>query len=98
MSRRAPAWLAEASAERRCGLKGPRAAEVLAQVCNVNFAALSAARPIVMTLMIGVGVLVLPQVADDDGPVYRIWCDPGFGTYLWTELEELVQKIPTGRA
>jgi sarcosine oxidase, subunit gamma len=79
-------------------LGGARADEVLAQVCNVNFAALTQVKPIVMTLMIGVGVLVLPQLSDDDGPVYRIWCDPSFGTYLWKELEEIVQKIPTGRA
>lgn len=79
-------------------LGGERASDVLAQVCNVNFAALTGAKPIVMTLMIGVGVLVLPQASCDDGAVYRIWCDPSFGTYLWTELGEVVQKIPTGRA
>ncbi len=78
-------------------LGGPRASDVLVQVCNVNFAALPGPKTVVMTLMIGVGVLVLPQVADD-GPIYRIWCDPGFGAYLRTELEEIVQKIPTGRA
>ena len=43
-------------------LGGERAADVLAQVCNVNFGALDIAqRPVVMTLMVGVGVLVLPQ-------------------------------------
>jgi sarcosine oxidase subunit gamma len=42
-----------------------------------------------MTLMIGVSVLVLPQVTDD-GMVYRIWCDPSFGSYLQSELEQLV--------
>jgi sarcosine oxidase gamma subunit len=79
-------------------LGGPRANEVLAQVCNVNLTAPPGPRTLVMTLMIGVSVLVLPQVSDADGPVYRIWCDPGFGTYLWTELEQIVQKIPIGRA
>jgi len=78
-------------------LGGASALEVLAQVCNVNFAALQpAARPVVMTLMIGVGVLVLPQLSDDDGLVYRIWCDPSFGAYLWSELEAVVQKSTTG--
>jgi sarcosine oxidase, subunit gamma len=75
-------------------LGGERAAEVLAQVCNVNFSALDIGqRPVVMTLMVGVGVLVLPQ-RQPDGAVHRIWCDPSFGTYLWETLEEAVQKLP----
>ena len=78
----------------RLVLGGERVAEVLAQVCNVNFSALDIAqRPVVMTLMIGVSVLVLPQ-QQPDGAIYRIWCDPSFGTYLWETLEEVVQKMP----
>ncbi|MEO8017989.1 MAG: methylglutamate dehydrogenase [Pseudomonadota bacterium] len=76
-------------------LGGEAVADVLAQVCNVNFAALEAAqRPVVMTLMASVGVLVLPQLSLDDGAIYRIWCDPSFGPYLWETLEAVVQKIP----
>ena len=46
----------------RCALSGARLHEVLAQVCNVNFAALASdSRPVIMTLMIGVAVLVVPQ-------------------------------------
>jgi sarcosine oxidase subunit gamma len=75
-------------------LGGDRVTEVLAQVCNVNFNALDIGqRPIVMTLMVGVSVLVLPQ-QQPDGAIYRIWCDPSFGTYLWETLEEVVQKMP----
>ena len=69
-------------------LGGARAVDVLAQVCNVNFAALPA-HAVVMTLMIGVSVLVMPQMTDD-GMAYRIWCDPSFGSYLQSELEHLV--------
>jgi sarcosine oxidase subunit gamma len=71
-------------------LGGRRAPDVLAQVCNVNFAAL-APRMVVMTLMIGVAVLVMPQMWDD-GLVYRIWCDPSFGPYLKSELEKMVNQ------
>ena len=69
-------------------LGGSRAPDVLAQVCNVNFAALPE-RAVVMTLMIGVAVLVMPQ-GTDDGRIYRIWCDPSYGSYLKSELEQLV--------
>jgi sarcosine oxidase subunit gamma len=76
-------------------LGGEAADDVLAQVCNVNFSALDVAkRPVVMTLMIGVGVLVLPQHSFEDGAIYRIWCDPSFGPYLWETLEQVVKKIP----
>jgi len=79
-------------------LGGPSADDILAQVCNVNFSALPIEqKPVVMTLMIGVAVLVLPQVSVEDGRVFRIWCDPAFGTYLWAELEELT-KMTSGSA
>jgi sarcosine oxidase subunit gamma len=71
-------------------LGGPAAPGVLAQVCNVNFAAL-APRAVVMTLMIGVAVLVMPQETAD-GRIYRIWCDPSFGSYLKSELEQMVNQ------
>jgi sarcosine oxidase subunit gamma len=70
--------------------------DVLAQVCNINFGALSlAARPLIMTLMIGVVVLVVPQgEAGAKGATgerrYRIWCDPTFGPYLAESLGAVV--------
>jgi sarcosine oxidase subunit gamma len=67
-------------------LGGERVHDVLAQVCNVNFAALPlASHPLIMTLMIGVAVLVVPQ-----GDQYRIWCDPTFGPYLGESLGAVV--------
>jgi sarcosine oxidase, subunit gamma len=78
-------------------LGGKRATEVLTEVCNVDFAAqVSARRPVVMTLMAGVAVVVLSQPADT-GPEYRIWCDPSFGPYLWETLASVVRTI-TGSA
>ncbi len=80
-------------------LGGAAADQALAEVCNVNFAALPfEARPVVMTLMIGVAVLVLPQVSAEDGRCFRIWCDPSYGPYLWAELEAIVTRISAGRA
>jgi sarcosine oxidase subunit gamma len=68
-------------------LGGDQVHDVLAQVCNVNFAALPlASRPVIMTLMIGVAVLVVPQ----SGRHYRIWCDPTFGPYLGESLGAVV--------
>jgi sarcosine oxidase subunit gamma len=77
-------------------LAGERVHEVLAQVCNVNFAALSLdSNPLIMTLMIGVAVLVVPQSTAGGqsgaaGRQYRIWCDPTFGPYLSESLGAVV--------
>ena len=71
-------------------LEGAGAHDVLAQVCNVNFSALDlAGAPIVMTLMIGVAVLVLPEAAGE-GRRYRVWCDPSYGEYLHHELSAII--------
>jgi sarcosine oxidase, subunit gamma len=62
----------------------------------VDFAALSlVTRPLIMTLMIGVAVLVVPQGgASAEGAAgerhYRIWCDPTFGPYLGESLGAVV--------
>jgi sarcosine oxidase subunit gamma len=72
--------------------------DVLAQVCNVNFAALPMdSHPLIMTLMIGVAVLVVPQSGaarqrDAGYGEYRIWCDPTFGPYLGESLGAVVTE------
>ncbi len=79
-------------------LRGDAVHEVLAQVCPVDFAQLSLeSRPLIMTLMIGVAVLVVPQIAagERDGTTlrhYRIWCDPTFGPYLGESLAAVVNE------
>jgi len=73
-------------------LGGTQVHEVLAQVCNVNFADLAVdARPVIMTSMIGVTVLVVPQESGG-ARRYRIWCDPTFGGYLGETLESVVTE------
>jgi sarcosine oxidase subunit gamma len=71
-------------------IRGEGVHEVLAQVCNVNFAGLALeSNPVIMTLMIGVAVLVVPE-STGTGRRYAIWCDPTFGSYLEHELAAIV--------
>lgn len=71
-------------------LSGKGVHEVLAQVCNVNFAALALEpHPAIMTLMLGVSVLVVPQEIDS-GRRYRIWCDPTFAPSLSENLRPVL--------
>ncbi|MGA2777330.1 MAG: methylglutamate dehydrogenase [Steroidobacteraceae bacterium] len=81
-------------------LAGEDVHAVLAQVCNVNFAALApTSSPVIMTMMVGVAVLVVPQAAGQGRCCYRIWCDPTFGPYLGEALGAVVVEsggISTG--
>jgi sarcosine oxidase gamma subunit len=73
-------------------LSGAEAESVLLQVCSFNFSSCDISqRPVVMTLMAGVSVLVLPQMT---GVIrrYRIWCDPSVGGYLWSTLASVVNE------
>lgn len=83
--------------DRALVLAGPDADDVLAQVCNVNFAGLrTETREAIMTLMIGVAVTVVPQ-GNAAHRRYRIWCDPTYGDYLWSSLQAVAhpQSIDT---
>ena len=63
-------------------LSGEGSLDVLAQVCNVNFGELALeSNPVIMTLMVSVAVLVIPQVISG-ARQFKIWCDPTFGAYL----------------
>lgn len=71
-------------------LSGTGVHDVLAQVCNVDFAGLDLeARPVIMTLMIGVAVLAVPD-GTGDARHYRFWCDPTFGPSLSETLGALI--------
>jgi sarcosine oxidase subunit gamma len=79
-------------------LSGSAALDVLAQTCNVNFAALALdERPLVMTSMIGVSVLVIPE-RRAGGTAYRIWCDPTYGPYLARTLHAIATEEDGGPA
>jgi hypothetical protein len=80
-------------------ISGSGLAELLRQTCSVDFAPLLAPRndagasgqagdgPVLLTSMIGVGVLAWPQAAA--APSLTLWCDPSFGHYFWTTLREV---------
>ena len=71
-------------------MSGTGVHDVLAQVCNMDFAGLDLERrPVIMTLMIGVAVLAVPD-GRSDARQYRFWCDPTFGPSLSETLGALI--------
>jgi sarcosine oxidase, subunit gamma len=66
--------------------------DLLLQTCGINFRALSLPEnPLVLTSMIGVSVLVIPNET-----IYRIWCDGTFGVYFWQTLLEMAEELGGG--
>jgi sarcosine oxidase subunit gamma len=85
--------------DRSLVLSGAGANDVLAQACNVEFEQVSRSeRQVVMTMMIGIAVLVIPDrdpassgAREANGGCYRIWCDPSYGDYLWSSLQDVMR-------
>jgi sarcosine oxidase subunit gamma len=77
-------------------LVGPKAADLLLQTCSVDFASLDlAARPAVLTSMVGVGVTVIAEPGGA-APRYRLWCDGSFAPYLWETLVDVARDLGGG--
>ena len=77
-------------------LTGSRANDLLLQTCSIDFATLdAAARPVVLTSMVGVGVTVLVEVSEA-ARHYRIWCDGTYAAYLWTTLVDVARDLGGG--
>ena len=75
------------------GIQGPGIQTLLRQICSVDFVPLFASSgpasgPIVLTSMVGVGVVAWPR-RTEGGPALRVWLDPSFAHYFWTTLLEV---------
>jgi len=71
-------------------LSGSRAIEVLRQTCSFNFSVES--ETVVMTRIALVSCMVL-SCREAGVPVYRIWCIPSYGVYLWENLLQIVAEL-----
>ena len=79
------------------GLQGPGLHTLLRQICSVDFVPLFEASgphngPIVLTSMIGVGVVAWPR-RTDSGSSLTVWLDPSFAHYFWTTLLEVGRGV-----
>ncbi len=67
---------------------------LLRQICSVDFVPLlerpsaQGEQPVLLTSMIGVGVVAWPRRLDT-GPTVTLWCDPSFGHYFCNTLLEV---------
>lgn len=82
-------------------VSGSRLNDLMRQVCSVDFEPLlgsaaagagESAQPVVLTSMIGVGVVAWPH-GEPAGPAITLWCEPSYGHYFWDTLREVAQDI-----
>jgi sarcosine oxidase gamma subunit len=73
---------------------GPGLNALLRQVCSVDFAprldvaADTEEQPVLLTSMIGVGVVAWPRRVAG-GAAVTLWCDPSYAHYFWNTLLEV---------
>jgi sarcosine oxidase, subunit gamma len=68
----------------------------LLETCGIDFSSFPfEERRVVMTSMTGVSVTVVRWLREGV-PLYRIWCDPSFGAYLWETLLEVARDLGGG--
>ena len=72
-------------------LVGPRALDVLAQTCGVNFRE-AAARYLVLMRVAGVSCGVFPASVGET-QCYRLWVDYSYAAYLWETLEQICNDL-----
>ena len=74
-------------------LQGVRLNDLLLETCSVDFRGLDlAARPVVLTSMVGVGVTVIP--GEEGGmPCCRIWCDGTYGEWFFETLTGVAGEL-----
>ena len=83
-------------------IQGDGLQALLRQICSVDFTPLLAAAaagggPVVLTSMVGVGVVAWPRLieaaAAEIAPAVTLWCEPSYADYFWNTLLEVGQDL-----
>jgi sarcosine oxidase gamma subunit len=83
-------------------IKGDGLQLLLRQICSVDFAPLLTAAatgggPVVLTSMVGVGVVAWPRLIEagtgEISPAVTLWCEPSYAHYFWNTLLEVGRDL-----
>lgn len=80
------------------GIAGAHLNLLLRQICSVDFAprlepCAAGSGPVILTSMIGVGVVAFVTGGTDGEAVLTLWVDPSFAHYFWTTLLEVGRDL-----
>ncbi|MEJ1965105.1 MAG: methylglutamate dehydrogenase [Gammaproteobacteria bacterium] len=83
-------------------IRGENANELFSQTCAVDLMPVqressATAGPVIMTSMIGVGVVLTCRSAGD-GPSFTVWSDPSYSHYFWNQLLAIATELGGGAA
>lgn len=81
-------------------IRGDNAHDLFSQTCAVDLVpaqreSSATAGPVIMTSMIGVGVVLTCRAADD-GPCFTVWSDPSYSHYFWNQLLVIATELGGG--
>ncbi|MEJ0039784.1 MAG: hypothetical protein WDO68_27705 [Gammaproteobacteria bacterium] len=76
---------------------GDRLHELFAQTCAVDLVPVerdssAAAGPVILTSMIGVGVVITCRISPE-GPRFTVWSDPSYSRYFWHQLAAIATEL-----
>ena len=78
-------------------IAGSRRHDLFAQTCAVDLAPVerdssATAGPVILTSMIGVGVVITCRLCGD-GPRFTVWSDPSYSHYFWNQLTAIGTEL-----
>jgi sarcosine oxidase, subunit gamma len=78
-------------------ISGSRVHDLFAQTCAVDLAPVeressATAGPLIMTSMIGVGVVITCRTFAE-GPRFTVWSDPSYSHYFWNQLAAIATEL-----
>ena len=81
-------------------ISGHASHDLFSQTCAIDLVPVeressASAGPVIMTSMIGVGV-VLTCRASNDGPRFTVWSDPSYSHYFWNQLLAIATDLGGG--
>lgn len=77
-------------------VSGSETLNLFSELCALDLREKSfAENDLIMTQVAGVSVVVIRQTLKGE-PVYRIWCDGTYGSYIWEVLMEIATELSGG--
>ncbi|OIQ96714.1 sarcosine oxidase, gamma subunit family [mine drainage metagenome] len=77
-------------------LSGNEVLNLFSELCSLDLREKSLGdKDVVMTQVAGISATVLRQTIGNE-PVYRVWCDGTYGSYLWEVLTEIAVELGGG--
>lgn len=77
-------------------LSGSEVLNMFSELCSLDLREKSLpAKDVIMTQIAGVSAIVLRQTLNGE-PIYKVWCDGTYGSYMWEVMLEIAVELGGG--